>query len=127
MKRLTIVLFTTMALLGACSKDDDKAADNSSRTLRYEVTGNFAGSFYASYTTSSGGTVNDQVTSLPWNKEITFQKNVTAANIAISGNGGTVGQQAVLVVKRGGNQVSSTTATADGSGSFTVAAPVVTF
>ena len=110
----------------ACSKDDDKPSGNSSRTLQYQVTGNFSGSLYASYTTASGGTANDPIT-LPWNKEITFASGVTAATIVISGNGGIAGQQVTIVVKRGGSQISSTPATADGYGSFSKAAPPVVF
>lgn len=128
MKILSIALITALTVFASCSKDDGNKPENTSRTLSYEVTGNFTGNIFASYTTASGGTVNEQIASLPWNKEITFEPGVTAAILAISGNGGASGQKAAIEIKRGGNQVGSpTNATANASGSFTVAAPVVIF
>lgn len=64
---------------------------------------------------------------LPWNKAITYDPNVTAAVIAISGNGGVAGQQVTVVVLKGSSYLSTTQAIADGSGSFTKSAPVITF
>lgn len=127
MKKIAFILLTASTFFSSCSKDDDNGP-NTSRTLQYNITGNFSGNLYASYTTAGGGTSNDPVTSLPWNKEITFNTSVTAANIVISGNGGATGQQVTLIIKRGGNTIGSpTVATADASGSFTKAAPVVIF
>ncbi len=108
-------------LLFSCKKDK-----TNSRTLRYELSGAFTGTLFASYTTASGGTANDPVTTA-WNKEITYASNVTSAIIAISGNGGVPGQKVTVVVKRDGRQLSSTVATADASGSFSKPAPTVIF
>lgn len=127
MKQLIISILLSVALFSSCKKDKTENPGSNSRLVKYEITGNFTGTLFASYTTASGGTNNEQVTSLPWSKEITYASNVTAAIIAISGNGGAAGQQVTVVVKKGGTQVSSTTATANSSGSFTQAAPVVTF
>lgn len=124
MKHLMLTLFTIVLLFGACKKND-QPNKNTSRTLKYEVNGSFSGSLVVSYTSASGNTVNDTRATLPWSKEITYESNVSAAIIAISGNGGTVGQQVTVIVKRGNTQVSSTTATADNSGSFSRSAPVV--
>lgn len=128
MKKLAILFIMALTVFSSCSKDDDNKTLNTSRTLQYKVTGNFSGNLYVSYTTASGGTSNDQVALFPWDKEITYNSNVTAANIVISGNGGTAGQQVTLIIKRGGTAVGSpTVATADASGGFTKAAPVVVF
>lgn len=129
MKRITWLSLTALTLFCSCSKDDTNETPNTSRTLQYSLTGNFAGSMLVvSYTTAGGGTSNEQVTRLPWDKEITYNATVTAANIAVSGNGGTAGQQVTLIVKRGGTAVvAPTVATADASGSFAKAAPVVVF
>ena len=126
MKHFILLLFAFVLMFSACKKDDTTNS-NSSRVLKYGISGNYSGSLVVSYTTASGSTANETITVLPWNKEVTYASNVTAAIIAISGNGGTAGQQVTVVVKRGANQVSSTTATANSSGSFTQAAPVVTF
>lgn len=126
------IIYLTTALLffitfASCNNDNDDSTSSTPRVIRYEVTGNFTGSMFASYTTANGGTANDPVSSLPWNKEITYNNSVTAAIIAFSGNGGVAGQQLTIIVKRGSSQLSSTTATAGSSGGFTISAPVVTF
>jgi hypothetical protein len=126
MKHLILVsAILSLSFLLSCKDDDDP--EPASRAISYEVSGNFSGSLFASYTTASGGTSNESIAALPWSKEITYESSVDAANIAISGNSGVAGQQVTIVVKSGGTQLSSTTATADASGSFTKAAPVVTF
>ncbi|HKG08058.1 MAG TPA: hypothetical protein VKB19_16460 [Pedobacter sp.] len=130
MKNLTIAFLTLLTIFTSCSKDKDKddAPGKLSRTIRYEVTGNFTGNFYASYTTSGGGTNNEQVMSLPWTKEITYEQNVVAATIVLSGAGGTVGQQATLIRKRDGKQAGTPMiATADAAGGFSIGAPALTF
>ncbi|SCY36758.1 hypothetical protein [Flavobacterium caeni] len=127
MKKIALLLFTAYALC-SCDKDDDHQDVALSRTLTYDLSGTFSGSLFASYTNAGGGTTNEELTSLPWHKEITFNAGVTAANIVISGNGGTAGQQVTLVIKRGGVAIGApVTATADASGSFSRAAPVVVF
>jgi hypothetical protein len=126
MKHFILLLFAFVLLFSACKKDDTTNG-NSSRVLKYGISGNYSGSLVVSYTTASGSTANETITVLPWNKEVTYASNVTAAIIAISGNGGTAGQQVTVVVKRGDSKVSSTTATANSYGSFTKAAPAVTF
>lgn len=123
MKKCSIILLTLCTVFFSCKKDKT----NNSRTLQYELSGNYTGVLFASYTTALGGTANDQVTAVPWNKEITYGTNVTAAIISVSGNGGAPGQQVTVVVKRGGNHVSTTVATADASGSFSKPAPTVIF
>ena len=127
MKTIAIATIAALAIFTSCRKKPSNESVNSSRTIRYEVTGNFKGTLFASYTTATGGTTNDPVSSLPWSKEIIYNNSVTAAAIAFSGNGGTAGQQVIIVVKRGGSQLSSTPVTADNSGSFTKAAPVIIF
>jgi hypothetical protein len=116
-------LLLIMLLSFSCNKDNDDR--NTSRVVTYELNGNFTGAKFASYTTAAGGTANDPVTALPWSKEITYDARVTAASFAISGNGGTTGQQVTLVIKKGVSIISTTTATADNSGSFTRSALVM--
>ncbi|MEJ5995940.1 hypothetical protein WG904_16040 [Pedobacter sp. Du54] len=129
MKKIALIVFTLLTFFYSCSKDDDKETINTSRTLHYSLTGNFSGTnLIVSYTTANGGTSNEQINILSWDREITYNSNVTAANIAVSGNGGTAGQQVTLIIKRGNIVVGTpTVATADASGSFTKAAPVVVF
>lgn len=124
MKKIIIAISLFVFFFASCKKDDAPA---NSRLIRYEVTGSFTGTVYASYTTASGSTANEQLTAMPWSKEVTYASNITAAIIAVSGNGGVAGQQVTVVVKKEGSQLSTTQATADGSGSFTKAVPPITF
>jgi len=129
MKTLSIALLIALMVFGSCNNDDGNEPQNTSRTLRYELTGNFSGSnMIAAFTTASGGTVTEQITALPWNKEITFDSNVNGANMVVSGAGGTSGQQVTMVIKKGGTPVGTPiTATADAGGTFTLSSPVITF
>lgn len=124
MKRLSLFILILLVLV-SCDKTDQE--NESSRKLRFELTGNFTGSLVASYTTASGGTANETVTALPWSKEITYAANVTAAVVAISGNGGNPGQRVTAEVKRNGTRVATVVATANNSGSFTEASDAVVF
>ncbi|MES2651842.1 MAG: hypothetical protein V4663_08880 [Bacteroidota bacterium] len=127
MKKLTIAFITALTIFASCKKDKDNKPNTSSRTLRYEVTGNFTGTVIASYTTAAGSTANDQIT-LPWNKEVNYASSVTAAIILVTGNGGVAGQKVTVVIKRGGTQVGTPIeAVAGSSGSFSQPAPVVVF
>lgn len=127
MKKLALAFVAVLTVLVSCKKEEKKNPEPSSRTLRYEITGNFTGSLVASYTTASGGGTNDQIT-LPWNKEINYAQSVTAAILAVSGSGGSAGQKVTVVIKRGGAQVGAPIeATASTAGSFTVAAAPVVF
>jgi hypothetical protein len=121
-----IILLFISILCFSCSKPNDPPVNNT-RVLEYTITGNFSGTLFASYTTATGGTQNDQITTIPWKKEIMYAANVSAAIIAITGNGGVAGQQVTVVIKKAGTQLSSTQAIADGSGGFSKSAPVVVF
>lgn len=126
LNRFKIVWLLLSVVFFSCSKSDTPSG-SSERKITYTITGNYSGTLFASYTTSNGGTQNEQLLSVPWQKEIVYAANVTAAIIAITGNGGVAGQQVTVVVKKGNTQLSTTSATADGSGSFSKAAPVITF
>jgi hypothetical protein len=88
-----LVLIASITIL-SCKKEKDNN-NNSSRVIKYEITGNYTGSILAAYTTASGGTTNETVSSLPWSKEITYASGVTAVTMAIGGNGGVAGQQVI--------------------------------
>lgn len=129
MGKFKITLLIALTVFASCVNDEDNESKVNSRTLQYEVTGNFSGTnIMATYTTASGGTVSEPIPSLPWNKEITFDPTVSGANIVLSGADGTAGQQVILVIKKGGKQFGTpTTATADAAGIFTISSPVITF
>ncbi|WP_304063792.1 hypothetical protein [Pedobacter glucosidilyticus] len=128
MKNIILTLVTLSCFLSSCKKDADNNSNNASRTLVYEINGNFTGNFIASYTTAAGGTTNEQITTLPWRKEITYNNNVTAAIIALSGNGGVSGQTISLTIKRDQKPaINPVNIIANASGAFSEAAPVIVF
>lgn len=124
-KTLSIAALLFSIIFFSCAKP---LPGKQSKSVQYSITGNFSGTLFASYTTASGGTNNEQITSLPWNKVIDYEQNVTAAIIAVSGNGGAAAQQLTVVVKKlADNSTTTTVVTANSSGSFSQTAPVVTF
>lgn len=128
MKKLIIPIITVLTILLSCKKETTDSPGNTSRVLRYEVSGNFTGSLFASYTTASGGTANEQLTTLPWTKEISYGSNVTAAIIAIAGSGGVAGQTVRVIIKRGGVQIGSPLELVAGpSGSVSQSSPAIVF
>ncbi len=128
MRTFAIALLSAVAAFASCNNDDDEPGSRS-RILRYELTGTFSGtSIITAYTTASGGTVTEQITSLPWTKEITYESMVGGVSMVVSGAGGVAGEQSTLTIKRGGSQLGSPiTATADARGAFTLSSPVITF
>ncbi len=127
MKKLTIAIITVFTILVSCKKDSDNKPDSSSRTLRYEVTGNLTGKFTAAYHTESGGLTNVEVTSLPWSIEINYAANVSAASIVITGTG-IPGQKVTLVIKRGGTRIGTPIEqSVNSSNVFSIAGQVIVF
>ncbi len=128
MKKLTIVLLV-VTIFASCDKNpDNNNSGNRSRIIRYEVTGNFTGTFTAAYTPASGGIASQDVTSLPWSKEITYAASVSGASIGITGGGGVPGQKVTLVIKRGGSPIGTPIEqTVNSSGVFSIAGQPVIF
>ena len=129
MKKLSIVLLTVLTVFTSCKKDDDNNnPGNTSRTIRYEVTGNFTGTFSAAYTPTSGGVTSEDFTALPWSKEITYAAGVSGASIGVSGTGGVAGQKAQLIIKRGGTQIGTPIEqTAGSTGTVAIAGQPIVF
>lgn len=126
MKSTVTACITTLVLvisLFSCGSDED-ATSVKSRTITFEITGNFTGTIIASHTTATGGTINEQIT-LPWKQDITFATNVDHAIIGIGGSGGSAGQSITVVIKRGSEQLSSTPVTAGSNGTVSASSPVV--
>ena len=128
MKKLTIVLLSTIIFFGSCDKDSKDNPSGNSRLIRYEVTGNFTGTFSAAYTPISGGVTSEDFTTLPWSKEITYAAGVAGASIGVSGTGGVAGQKVKLTIKRGGTQIGTPIEqTAGSSGTFSIVGQPVVF
>ncbi len=120
LKTLAIVLtlaFTTVS----CSSDDDKGSENnSSREVKYEITGNYTGKLDATYMEKSGAPLIEDVLSLPWTKEFTADADSDGALVHTSGYGGVAGQKVTAKIYVGGKVVSELTGTADSDGIIVV-------
>jgi hypothetical protein len=106
-RKIKLIVFTLLSLFISCTDGEDASPNNNSRTLQFEITGNFSGNITASYTGATGNTINEQLPSVPWLKEVIYNANVTAAVIGVSGTGGMVNQEVSLVIKKGGVQISA--------------------
>ena len=130
LKKMTV--FTVLLMQFSCSKDEETiilpTPVVNSRQVKFEVTGNFSSTLTPTYYSESGGIgTNSDITSLPWSKEITYQNGVTGTSINVKGNGGVSGQTITVKVYSGGNEVSSTSGTANNDGIISVQAPAVVF
>ena len=120
LKTLAIVLTLAFTAVSCSSDNDDKGSG--SRDIKYEVTGNYAGTLSANYIESGNGGQNVDITSLPWSKEFTASADTFGAGITVSGHGGTPGQTLTVKIIVGGKVQKETTATATSDG-IIVAAP----
>jgi hypothetical protein len=120
---LSVLAFVFLVtVLPGCKKDKNDNG-NSSRKVKYEITGNFSGAFTVIISDNeSGSTVLYNVTS-PWSKEITYDSKVLAVGIGASASAyGTAGQTAVMKIYSGGNVVKTTNGTAGSQGELSMPA-----
>jgi len=127
MKKMFLGLFLAASVLATSCSDDDSGSANNSREIKYEITGNFSGDLTAAYTTASGGATTAEITSLPWDLEITAAPDVQAVAFSVQGSGGTQGQQIEVKIYQGGREVSSVEATASSDGILVASSPAVVF
>ncbi|MFV0604416.1 MAG: MmpS family transport accessory protein [Niabella sp.] len=119
-----LICLISVVFLSACSKNDNP----SSKTVKYEVTGNFTGKLLIVYSDNINGNTTVTDATLPWSKEVTYGTNVLA--IGISGNASTVGvagQTATLKIHVNGQVVKSQTATAGSLGELALPSLSYTF
>jgi hypothetical protein len=125
---LPVLSFALLVILmSGCKKDKDDNK-NSSRNVKYELSGTYTGKFSVIITdTESGQLVIDNV-SIPWSKEVSYSDKVLAVGIgAAAVTDGSAGQTALLKIYSGGNVVKTTNGTADQNGVLTLPALAHTF
>jgi type IV secretory pathway VirB2 component (pilin) len=130
-KTLVAVAMIALSFLAiACNKEDSGGTNPPSgnqRQVRFEVTGNYTGTLTAAFTTASGGTTVEDITSLPWRKDITYVASVMGTGMSVGGSTGSAQQTITLKIFSGGTEVSSTPAVANSSGVISVSAPALLF
>jgi hypothetical protein len=114
---LRLIAFNFLALLffQSCSKDE-VAASGGSRAVKYEITGDYTGSFIVAAVVANGSFETFEVKKLPWVYEFTADKTVTQVGASAAGTGGRDGQKATYKVYIGGKEVSSGAGTAISGG-----------
>lgn len=120
---LGLVFSLAIAVLGAgCSKDNDSTTGPTpvvSRSVKYEITGNYSGHFTVVYTNKSGGMNTVTVTALPWS--LSFDANSDVAAVAMSvgavvSQPGVTGQKATAKIFIGGKEKRASEGLADEDG-----------
>ena len=125
MKKLFLFILTAISL-SSCSNDDSGGYDDS-RTIRYQVDGNYTGTMSTSYTTNSGGAGIEEFSALPWSMLILFEKQVPSAVMAVSGSGGVQGQTLTVEVYQNDELISTHEGTATSNGSILIGTSPIVF
>ena len=120
---LSVLSFALIVILASGCKKDKNDNNNSSRNVKYELSGTFTGKFTVIITDNESGTqVIDNVT-IPWSKEVTYDTKVIAVGIGASATTyGSAGQTALMKIYSGGNVVKTTNGTADVNGALSLPA-----
>lgn len=119
-KTAALVLTLAFSVVSCSSDDDDNNSAPASRDVRYELTGNFTGELSTIYFDKGGNPLNEDVTKLPWTKEITIDKGVNGVTASASGHGGLKDQTLTAKIYVGGVVVKESTAKANSDGIIVV-------
>lgn len=114
---LAATAFLLMVAFNSCKKDDDKGG--SSREVKFELTGNYAGGMFVVITDNTGNNEAVDVPSIPWTREITYPANITAIGIGANtaeADPTQVGKTITLNIYVGGKLVKTSTRTCDENG-----------
>jgi hypothetical protein len=120
---LSVLSFALIVILLSGCKKDKNDNNNSSRNVKYELSGTYTGKFTVIITDNESGTlVIDNVT-IPWSKEVTYDSKVIAVGIGASATTyGAAGQTALMKIYSGGSVVKTTNGTADQNGALSLPA-----
>ncbi len=121
-KNILIILFTLVISLFnlSCSKENATPLGTGSREIKYEITGNYAGTFTIVATTNNDNFEILEITKLPWELSFTAKSSITQIIIQGTGSGGQTGQKATLKTFVGGKEVATGTGTALSSGVISI-------
>ena len=122
-KRAIFFLLAGFITLAACKKNKVDPGNPATRTVKYEITGNFSGKLTIVYNDNvNGNTVLNNI-SLPWTRELTYTQNVAAIGIqAQAASTGMPGQTATMKIYAAGKPVKSSAAVAGALGEMVLPA-----
>jgi hypothetical protein len=120
---LSVLSFALIVILLSGCKKDKNDNNNSSRNVKYELSGTFTGKFTVIITDNESGTLVIDNVSIPWSKEVSYGNKVIAVGIGASATTyGSAGQTALMKIYSGGNVVKTTNGTADVNGALSLPA-----
>lgn len=118
----TVLLGLVSLSLNSCSSDDSSPSSGT-KTVKYEVTGNYSGHLFVVFTGANGQNVEEIITTLPWSKEVAAPNSLIAVGFGgqtSAQNFGAAGQTARAKIYVNNVQKQTGTATADGNGAMTL-------
>ncbi len=119
--KMMVILWLSISVISCNSKKDDPTPGPSkSRTIKYEVSGNYSGRLECALLTENGGATYESISALPWSKEITYASSVGSVTFTVVGLNGIAGQNLTIKVYRGGTLLSTTPTTANADGRLTL-------
>ncbi|HEU4496937.1 MAG TPA: MmpS family transport accessory protein [Flavobacterium sp.] len=124
-----IPLLSLLFIAASCSTEDDANGSEAitrdlsiaSRAVKFEVTGNFSGSLFATCSLPDDSNVlrdEEGVLALPWTKEFTTVPGTDAAKILAGGAGGAAGQTITVKIYVNGAVKYEKTAVANSAGNI---------
>jgi hypothetical protein len=116
----TLILFSALCVGFFSCKDKGTDATPSGRDVKYELTGDFTGTFILVATTNNDNFEVIEVNKLPWKLEFTAKASIKQIIIQGSGTGGQQGQKATLKTYVSGKEVSTGSGTALSVGAISV-------
>lgn len=114
-------------LLQGCSKGEEPSNGGGSREVKYEITGNFSGSFIVVATTNNDDYEVIEVTKLPWKNEFTAKSSIKLLVATATGSKGKTGETATLKMYVGGKEVRTGGGTATSFGALSMTNNVYMF
>lgn len=124
-----IIFIYMLILLGStlnsCSSGDEPTA-NKPRKVRYEITGNFSGTFTVVYTALTGGSRVENNVPIGWSMEMDYPSSTASIGIGAQASTlGSSGQTAVIRIYVNEKEVKSSRGTAGTQGEIVI--PTITY
>lgn len=119
-RALTFAVAAFTLTLSGCLLGNEPVVNNS-RKVKYEISGNFSGTFIVVYTSPGGGNWAENNVTVGWSAEVEYPSSTMAIGVgAQSSTIGSPGQAAVIKIFVEGKEVKSSSATAGSLGEMMI-------